>query len=61
MMKLKFENQDFQLQAVNSTATLFNGMTILDRSTQLANQNEILSFDVVANGLQIDNIMSPEI
>ena len=60
-MKLKFENQDFQLQAVNSTATLFNGMTILDRSTQLANQNEILSFDVVANGLQIDNIMSPEI
>ncbi len=54
-MKLKFENQDFQLQAVNSTVALFNGMTILDRSSQLANQNEILSFDVVANGLQIDN------
>ncbi len=53
-MKLKFENQAFQLQAVNSVVDLFLGMQTLDLSQQLANDNEILSFDIVANGLQIE-------
>jgi type III restriction enzyme len=54
-MKLKFENQAFQLQAVESTVNLFNGMQSLALSEQLANQSEILSYDIVANGLQLDD------
>lgn len=53
-MKLKFENQDFQLQAVYSVVRLFTGMQTLDLSQQLVNNNEILSFDIVPNGLQIE-------
>lgn len=54
-MKLKFENQAFQLEAIASTVNLFNGMHTVTLSEQLANQEEILSYDIVANGLQIDN------
>lgn len=54
-MKLKFENQAFQLQAVKSTVELFTGMSSLDLNASLASQHEILSFDIVANGLQIDS------
>ena len=54
-MKLKFENQAFQLQAINNVADLFTGMQTLDLSQQLANDTEILSFDIVANGLQIES------
>lgn len=53
-MKLKFENQAFQLQAVDSIVGLFAGMQTLDLSQQLINNNEILSFDIVPNGLQIE-------
>ena len=53
-MKLKFENQAFQLQAINSVVDLFSGMKTLDLSQQLADDKEILSFDIVANGLQIE-------
>ena len=52
-MKLKFENQAFQLQAVDSIVSLFTGMQTLDLSQQLIN-NKILNFDVVPNGLQIE-------
>ena len=54
-MKLKFENQAFQLDAIASTINLFSGMHTITLSEQLANQSEILSYDIVANGLQIDN------
>lgn len=54
-MKLKFENQVFQLDAIASTINLFSGMHTITLSAQLANQSEILSYDIVANGLQIDN------
>ncbi|RTL00479.1 MAG: type III restriction endonuclease subunit R [Proteobacteria bacterium] len=54
-MKLKFENQAFQLDAIASTVNLFDGMYTIALAEQLANQNEILSYDIVANGLQIDN------
>ena len=54
-MKLKFENQAFQLQAVANTVGLFNGMSSLNLSEQLANHSEILSYDIVANSLQIDS------
>ena len=53
-MKLKFENQVFQLDAIASTVNLFNGMQSLALSEQLANQNEMLSYDLVANGLQLN-------
>lgn len=53
-MKLKFENQAFQLQAIESTVNLFSDMQILELTEQLANQNEILSYDLVRNGLQLN-------
>jgi|LauGreDrversion4_2_1035121.scaffolds.fasta_scaffold27095_3 type III restriction enzyme len=53
-MKLKFENQAFQLDAIASTVNLFNGMQSLALSEQLVNQNEMLSYDLVANGLQLN-------
>ena len=53
-MKLKFENQAFQLQAIESTVNLFSGMQTLELTEQLANQNEMLSYDLVANGLQLN-------
>ncbi len=51
---LKFENQAFQLQAIESTINLFNSMQTLELTEQLANQNEMLSYDLVANGLQLN-------
>ena len=54
-MKLKFENQAFQLQAIESTVNLFSGMHTITLSEQLSNQSEILSYDIVANGLQLNN------
>jgi type III restriction enzyme len=54
-MKLKFENQAYQLQAVENTVALFDSMKSLDVATALNNTNEILSFDIVANGLIIEN------
>lgn len=56
-MKLKFENQEYQLQAVTSTVELFAGMQSLDLATMLQNKNELLSYDVVANGLQLDETL----
>ncbi|MBY0379730.1 MAG: hypothetical protein K2P99_04960, partial [Burkholderiales bacterium] len=56
-MKLKFENQPFQLQAVNNTVGLFSGMKALGMSNQLINNNEILTFDIVSNSLQIDSAL----
>lgn len=56
-MRLKFENQAYQLQAVASTVALFAGMKSLDLATMLQNKNELLSYDVVANGLQLDDAL----
>lgn len=53
-MKLKFENQAYQLKAVNNTVSLFSGMKTLDMTTILENQTNLLSCDVVSNGLQLD-------
>lgn len=54
-MKLKFENQAFQLQAIESTVSLFAGMHSLELSEQLTKQDDMLSYDLVANGLQLDD------
>lgn len=54
-MKLKFENQAFQLEAIASTVSLLNGMHSISLAEQLAIKNEIYSYDIVANGLQIDS------
>jgi type III restriction enzyme len=55
-MKFKFENQDYQLQAVSSIVKLFAGMQSFNQQhEQIHNSTEILSCDVVANELLIDD------